>query len=445
MTYLDIKGKYPEFIYDKYEIIEDDDSFKITYYFEIVNLKKFTPSLIINKKDITNENINKDFLNDLVFHLGLVELVSYWKCAMPHKVIIKCGYLNEKQIKWFKKLYYYGLGEFFYQNNIDISIDDFMDIDCLGNKTDYSVNYEGKGNLIPIGGGKDSLVTLSLLKDYYEDNTAFVINPKKAHLDSIKVTDYEDKKIFVTRNLDKGIMELNKEGFLNGHTPFSAMVSFTSLLIAYLTGKKYIILSNENSANEANVEGTNVNHQYSKSYEYECDFNNYVNDYFKVDIQYFSLLRGLSELQIAMLFARHEEYFKAFKSCNVGSKDENWNWCCSCAKCLFVYIILSPFLSKEQLIDIFGEDLFAKEELLDIFLELTGHSDHKPFECVGTYEEINYAISRVIEKGGDLPYLLDYYQKHFPLTKESDLLKRYSDENNIPSEFDKVVRGEINE
>ena len=39
---------------------------------------------------------------------------------------------------------------------------------------------------------------------------------------------------------------------------------------------------------------------------------------------------------------------KIFKSCNVGSKSIPWNWCCDCPKCLFVYIILSPFLTKEE-------------------------------------------------------------------------------------------------
>ena len=444
MTYLDLKDKYSRFIYDKYEIKEEDNIYKITYYFEIEGLAKFNPSLEINKKDIVNKNINHDFLNDLVFHIGLVELISYWKCAMPKEVIINCGYLNEDQIQWFKKMYYYGLGEFFYQNNINISMSDFMFIKCLGKKNNYQVTYEGKGNLIPVGGGKDSLVTLSILSGEYDNNTAFVINPKKAHNESIEVTKYENKSIFVKRNLDKKIIDLNSEGFLNGHTPFSALVSFVSLLVAYLSNKKYIVLSNENSANEANVVGTNVNHQYSKSYEYECDFNNYVNEYFNIDIHYFSLLRPLSEIQIAYLFSKHKEYFKVFRSCNVGSKKEGWNWCCNCAKCLFVYIILSPFISKEELLDIFGEDLFAKESLLDIFLELTGNSDHKPFECVGTYEEVNYAIMKTINKyKGNLPYLLEYYQKHFSLTKECDILHRYNEENSLPLEYANLVRGEI--
>ncbi len=446
MTYSDIKNKYKAFIYDQYDILDKGDVWEIKYYFEIQDLAKFNPTLTIYKKDILNKRLNQDFINDLVFHIGLVEMISYWKSAMPYEVIIKCGYLDEEQISWFKKLYYYGLGEFLYQNNIDISEKDFMHITCEGIKKSYQVDFQGNGNIIPIGGGKDSIVTLNLLKDYLGQSSAYIINPKEVHLECAKIAGLTDATVIVKRTIDERLIALNKEGYLNGHTPFSSLVSFTSLLVAYLNNKKYIVLSNESSANESNVEGSKVNHQYSKSYEYENDFNNYVNKYFNVDIHYFSLLRPLSELQIASLFAKYKEYHQVFKSCNVGSKSLPWKWCCNCAKCLFVYIILSPFLSQEELINIFGEDLFTKENLLDIFLELTGNSDHKPFECVGTYEEVNYSISRVIEKNnGQLPYLLDYYQKHFSLVKENDLLKRFNDENNVPKEYLDIVRRAIDE
>lgn len=442
MNYLDLKDKYNKFIYDKYEIIDNDDKLVLLYFFKIEGLADFNPSFEILKKDIVNDNINKDFLNDLVFHIGMVELISYWKCAMPKDVVINAGYLNEDQIKWFKKLYFNGLGEFLYQNRIDILEDDLMNIECKGKKKDYSVEYNGKGNLLAVGGGKDSIVAINLLESMRNDNTLYVINPKEAHLKTIELSNYD--AIILKRNIDPKIMELNKKGYLNGHTPFSSLVSFVSILTAYLANKKYIVLSNENSANEANVKGTNINHQYSKSYEYENDFNNYVKTYFKVDIHYFSMLRGLYELQIAKIFSKYPEYFHVFKSCNEGSKNETWNWCCNCPKCLFVYIILSPFIEKEELISIFGEDLYEKQGLLKTFIELLGKGAHKPFECVGTYKEVNLAVSMAIRKNdGNLPYLLDYYKKHYALINNEDLLTSYNEKNNIPKEFDEIVRSEI--
>ena len=218
--------------------------------------------------------------------------------------------------------------------------------------------------------------------------------------------------------------------------------------MAYLTGKKYITLSNEGSANESTVIGTKINHQYSKTYEFESDFNNYTKKFFNIDIMYFSFLRPLSELQIAMLFSQYKKFHKVFKSCNVGSKSIPWTWCCNCAKCMFVYIILSPFLNKDELVEIFNEDLYDKESLLNYFIELTGNSLTKPFECVGTTREVRFCISYVIKKliseNKKLPYLLNYYYENYELSDTSvDILEEFNLENNLPEKFTYMLKEEL--
>ena len=437
----DLRNKYKEFIYEKYEIKEREKEYEITFYFNIPNLTTFEPKIIIEKQHITNENINREFLDYLVFNIGLVELISYVKCTCSPNIIIKCGYLDDNQKNWFKKLYYNGLGEFLYRNNINISEQDLFNITTTQEKKEYKINYNGKGNLIPVGGGKDSNVTLELLKG--EENTCFIINPKGANIECANISGYNT--ITIKRILDKKIIELNKEGFLNGHTPFSAIVAFTSFLCAYLSNKKYIVLSNEDSANQSTVLGTNINHQYSKTYEFENDFNEYTKKYFNIDIKYFSLLRPLTEFQIGMLFSKIEKYHKTFKSCNLGSKGETWEWCSHCPKCLFVYTILSPFLYKEKLINIFGSDLFEDETLLETFQELLGYKETKPWECVGTYEEVRYAISLLIKKleNEKLPYLLEYYKNNYPLFLEEKFETKYNNQNNLEEHFEKIIKEAI--
>ncbi len=446
MNYQELREKFQTFEYNGFDIVRDNDALRIKYYFNIPGLTEFNPTLTIDNKYIRNNNVDEEYLKYLVFHVGMVEIISYWKSCMPKKLIVRCGYLNDEQKAWFKKLYYYGLGEFMYVNKINLSLSEFLDIVVEGEEKNYNPVFNGVGNLIPVGGGKDSCVSMNLLKSSYDINDCVTINPKEAHLACIDVGGYRDKHIIIKRTIDGRLLQLNTEGYLNGHTPFSALVSFVTLLVAYLSNKKYIILSNESSANESNIEGTKINHQYSKTYEYENDFNNYVNKYLKIDIKYFSLLRPLTELQIAYLFSRYKEYHPVFKSCNVGSKGEKWNWCCNCPKCLFVYIVLSPFLPKEEMVSIFKEEMFSKENLLETFLELTGNSTNKPFECVGTYEEVNYAISRTIENyQGELPYLLKYYKEHFELVPENGILKSFNNENNLPEQFIDIVRNAINE
>ena len=436
MNFEELRSKYQEFIYDKYEIEDNQDTVKITYYFEIPGLTTFTPSYEI-KKSYLKKDIDS-FSEYLIFHIGLVELISYYKCVCPKKVIINAGYINDEQISFFKKLYYYGLGEFLYINNIDISYDNLMDIEVNGEYKSYNVDYHGEGNLIPVGGGKDSCVSLELLKNM--NNNPFIINPKQVHLDCAYAAGYSDSDIItIKRNLDRKIVDLNKEGYLNGHTPFSALVSFVTYLMAYLTNKRYIVLSNEDSSNESTVIGTKINHQYSKSYEYENDFNEYTKKFFNIDITYFSFLRPLKEVQIALLFSEFKKYHKIFKSCNVGSKETPWVWCGKCAKCLFVYIILSPKLYKDELIDIFGKDLYEDETLLPIFKELIGDALTKPFECVGEIKEVRYALSKTISKLDNLPYLLKYYKDNYEMVDEP-LESNYNENNNLPDEYAEILK-----
>ena len=435
----ELRTKYPDFIYENYEIIETKENYEITFYFNIPNLTTFEPKLIIEKENVKNND--KNFIEYIVFNIGLVELISYVKCTCSKNIKINCGYLDECQIKWFKKLYYNGLGEFLYRNNINIKEDELFNITTTNEKKEFNVEYNGQGNLIPVGGGKDSNVTLELLKE--EDNTCFIINPKGANIECANISGY--KTIKIKRILDKKIIDLNNQGFLNGHTPFSAIVAFTSYLCAYLLNKKYIILSNEDSANQSTVLGTNINHQYSKTYEFENDFNEYTKKYFNIDIKYFSLLRPLTEFQIGMIFSKIEKYHNTFKSCNIGSKGDTWNWCCNCPKCLFVYIILSPFLYKEKLINIFGNDLYEKKELLETFEELLGYKETKPWECVGTFEEVRYAVSLLIKKleNQKLPYLLEHYKNKYPLFLDEKFETKYNNQNNLDEHFEKIIKDAI--
>lgn len=447
------REKYKEFYYNSYSINEDDAAIYLEYEFEIPGLTKFTPKLSILKKEMQFKSLENNYVKNMVFNIGLIELISYWKSTCSPKIIIKCGYLNEEQINWWKKLYFYGLGELLYTNNIKTNINDLLDIKCLESSKEIisneNIEDNFEGYIVPIGGGKDSVVTLETLKIDRDQDYCLIINPKPVTLKCAEIAGLGYNNIIeIKRSIDQNLIELNKKGFINGHTPFSAMLAFVSYFVAYLLSKKYIALSNENSANESNVVGEKINHQYSKSFEFECDFEDYAEKYLKMPIKYFSFLRPLNELQIAKIFSKHEKYHKVFKSCNVGSKEKEWKWCLNCAKCLFAYIILSPYLYENKLVSIFGADMFENKDLLEIFIELTGNGENKPFDCVGTYEEVNFAISKTIEnielRNETLPYLLQYYKNNYKLVDtKDDITKRYNNENNLNEEQNEILRKEV--
>ena len=446
------REEYKEFHFKKYLIYDDKNAIYMQFIFDIPGLVSFNPKLKILKKNLKFKDIKSQYVQNMVFHIGMIELISYWKSTCSPNVIIECGYLNQEQINWWKKLYFYGLGELFYTNNIETNINDFMKIKCTteeNNITYDKIDDFSDGYIIPIGGGKDSVVTLEVLKVDRKKDYTLIINPKKTTLECAKIAGFDSNNIIeVYREIDSNLIELNKKGFINGHTPFSAMLAFVSYFIAYLLSKKYIALSNENSANESNVVGKKINHQYSKSFEFECDFEEYSNKYLKAPVKYFSFLRPLNELQIAKIFSRLDKYHAIFKSCNVGSKEKEWKWCCNCAKCLFAYIILSPYLYKNKLVSIFGEDMFENKALLSIFIELTGKGETKPFDCVGTFEEVNFAVSKTIEniqeQKKELPYLLKYYKENYGLVEtKNDITKRYNEENNLNKEQNEILRKEV--
>ncbi|MDR0532184.1 MAG: hypothetical protein LBG83_09000 [Oscillospiraceae bacterium] len=217
--------------------------------------------------------------------------------------------------------------------------------------------------------------------------------------------------------IDAALLQRNAEGYWNGHTPFSAIVAFLGLYGAYLVGAGELVLSNEASANEPSVPGTKINHQYSKSYAFERDMNDYIGRRFGLPVRYFSLLRPFHELQIAKQFAALPQYHFAFKSCNVGSKQNVW--CCKCAKCLFVYLMLAPFLPTERMFDIFGENLLRSPDLQEDLLALVGGTNQKPFECVGTVKEARAAIELLC--GNDV--------------SARRLLRAFNNEHCVPEEF----------
>jgi hypothetical protein len=500
MNKVDIfRKKYSEFIYKSYSWKISRGNLNISFDFEIepdgstpsLQVIKFHPKILIKNvnpqfvKRIENEVLNpvrnRKFLNgvnNLVFNLGLIELLSYWKAICSPEIIIEAGNLNKEQINWWKDLINRGMGQFFYENRINFRKPHFIKITSSSSKCVQKsaiaknwTNFIDKKNkknrvLVPIGGGKDSTVTLEILKKHFQIK-CFSLNSNEAAQKIIKIGDCKNP-IIVKREIDKRLLELNRKGFLNGHTPFSAYLAFLSSLLAAIFDTKYIAFSNERSSNEGNVKylGRIINHQYSKSFDSEQKFRKYSKKYLAKDVEYFSFLRPLYEIQIAKLFSKYPKYFNIFLSCNEafktysGIKKPSGKWCGRCPKCLFVFMVLYPFIDKDKLIKIFGENLFdpegklsasygARKKMLALMLELIGERKFKPFECVGTKKESLVALYLSWKKDEKrkikMPFLLKYFEnkilpKYPNLEKEAKkIMNSWDNRNNLNINFRKVL------
>ena len=442
--YTELSQKYPHFVYQQYSyhivdqkleggftyVINDDAGTSAFEFFSAFSI------------DYVGSAVEPDTdLDALVFTLGMAEALSYWKLTCAPTITAACGQLDTWQIDWWKHLITDGLSEFFYLNDIHDWDANRLQILSTGSacRPPKSRTYSTEQTLVPIGGGKDSITSLAILEGH-RDIIPIVMNPIAASMSMIEHSGYATY-ILIRRTLDKQIVQLNKQGFLNGHIPFSAVLSLYTMIAARSYGISDIALSNESSANEPTILGTNINHQYSKSLRYERDINRYADKYLDADIRYFSLLRPLNEYQITKIFSQSSEaVLTLFRSCNKGSKQGVW--CKKCPKCLFTYIMMSAHLSTEKMLSIFGSDLLEDPDLTGYFLSLTGQRTEKPFECVGTIEEVNAAVEVISKKRKKTPLLLQGWDTAL-VTKTAAQLYASWEAHDLPDIYVPLVKQKL--
>ncbi|MCC3862585.1 hypothetical protein [Pseudemcibacter aquimaris] len=322
--------------------------------------------------------------------LHLAAGISYYKAYCPRDIRVENHRMTKEEADFFFKFYRHGLGEFSVENNIDLS--GVIRFPVTSNHHLGASDIElPSSSVVPIGGGKDSVVSLEVIKAAGKPHHMIAINAGRPILEVMDAAGGD--AIHIKRTLDPALFELNEKGAMNGHVPITGILSFVMACGAILYGYDSVVMSNEGSASEGNMEfaGIEVNHQYSKSLEFELDFEEYIRLTALKNFKYFSLLRPLNETGIAALFSGLTHYFDTFKSCNrnfhIDEGERKYGWCCDCPKCRFVFLALSPFIKRDRLIDIFGKNMLVDMTQEDGFRELCGLKGHKPFECVGEIEE----------------------------------------------------------
>ncbi|MBT0773066.1 hypothetical protein KIH74_29250 [Kineosporia sp. J2-2] len=333
--------------------------------------------------------------------LFLLTGVSYYKAGAPPVVDLGETALTATELGFLKTFYLDGLGEFAYRNGIDL-----RDLEFVAGQLERtaSAGYTPRRNspLVPFGGGVDSIVSVEQIRPHTDDAALFVVTRPGDRFDAIEepaaITGWP--VVRAERSIDPVVLRSRELGFLNGHVPVTGIISAITVLAAVLEGRDAVVLSNEWSASSATLydHGRPVNHQFSKSETFEAGFREVLAGALGDGLEYFSLLRALSEVWIAERFAEQPQYFDHFRSCNkaflIDTTKRFDHWCGVCDKCAFIDLVLAPFVSKEDLQKIFavaGEPL-QKPELLDTFRRLLGFvPDAKPWECVGDVSESRVA------------------------------------------------------
>ncbi|MEN4480004.1 hypothetical protein [Mycolicibacterium cosmeticum] len=349
--------------------------------------------------------------------LALTCSLSYYKAAAPPRIEIAFP-THEFEKSYLRRLVEGGLGEFAYRNDLPAALSPEV-TGPQAEATEIATDTwdPGATPLVPVGGGKDSVVSIEAFRRHGVKPVLFSVNRYDPIDRCIEVSGLDS--VHVRRSIDRRLIEANANGAHNGHVPVTAINSVIGLIVADANGFGPVVLSNERSSNVGNVEwlGRDINHQWSKSIAYETLLRDTLAQYGCNPDRYFSLLRGLSESQIADRFATCTDYFGVFTSCNrlfaLDPARRATSWCGHCPKCQFVFVLLAPRLGRARLEEIFGTNLFGDPTQRDGIADILGLGVHKPFECVGEYYEAAEAMLTVLDDDSwhGLP-LIDEFGSH---------------------------------
>jgi hypothetical protein len=343
--------------------------------------------------------------------LFLLAGVSYYKTAAPPVIDLGETALTATEENFLRDFYLHGLGEFAYRNNLDLTSIDFRASRAPIQAPSPPASHRNRA-LVPFGGGIDSIVTVEQVRKH-ADVALFVVSRPGDLFDAIEgpaaVTGLPIVR--AEREIDPQLLRSAELGFLNGHVPVTGILSAIAILAAVLEDRDAVVMSNEWSASVPTLEyqGRPVNHQYSKSEEFEAAFRAVLAATPGPLPEYFSWLRDRTELWVGQEFARLTPYHSTFRSCNKAFYTERarrfTHWCGECDKCVFIDLILAPFLPADALRQIFavtGEPL-TNPALAGKFRSLLG-AGAKPFECVGEVTECRAAVllaARRPDRAGD--------------------------------------------
>lgn len=340
--------------------------------------------------------------------------VSYWKTSAAPRILVEGG-LSALERDFLADVYLHGLAEFAYVNGLDLS-----DVVVEGEPREVApvaaATTPGRP-LIPFGGGIDSIVVVEETRRRHPDAVLFVANTSDVLFAPIEETAVVAglPVLRARRRLDPLVLASRERGYLNGHVPVTGVLSAIAVLVAVAHGRDSVVMSNEHSASEPTAlraSGVLVNHQWSKGLEFESRFRELLAATV-TGVDYHSALRPYSELWVALRFADLAEYHHAFRSCNrafhIDAGLRRDRWCGECDKCCFIDLILSPYLSREQLETIFdGREPLSRDDLEGRFRSLLGEVGRpKPLECVGDEGECRRATLLAADRAdrADTPLL----------------------------------------
>jgi hypothetical protein len=324
--------------------------------------------------------------------------VSYYKSGLAPAIRFQQRNTGSALGRFLQQLYVSGLAELGYVNGIDVAARVRFPSPGGHDLPDPVPLVLPARALVAVGGGKDSLVGLDLARRAGMEPQAICVGDSPLIGETVSALGLP--LLQIRRELAPELAAMNRAGAWNGHVPVTAINSAILLCAALLYGFRQVVFSNERSADEATLtapDGTEVNHQYSKSSAFESALRDVLTRTISPGLEYFSILRPFSELGVVQRFSTMTNCHRVFSSCNrnfhLDGPRLQGRWCRDCPKCRFAALSLAVFLGPSEVVAIQGGDLLNDEKQEDGFRALCRLGRDKPFECVGEAGESRAALA----------------------------------------------------
>lgn len=397
-----VRGLPRTFIFDRYEF--NESTREAAFYYNFDNFDTFVERTVFAEAADYDDAVLQKVLSLAFLLIG----TSYCKIYPGVKVQFTTLKIDQWQADFLNKVYQEGMSQYAFENSL--TRDDLAHFTANSESETTGAVYQGQGTLSLQSGGKDSLLTAQLLAKKDQPFDSLYVASRGKHYPKF-LDDLPGQLHVAERQLDLTSLKKHADsGGLSGHIPVTFVVLSLSLIQAVLLNKKTVLASIGHEGEEPHdwIGDLPVTHQWSKTWQAEQLFAEYVRRYISPDIQVGSPLRKYTELRIAELFSENawEKYGHLFSSCNVanyrqGNDNSTLGWCGNCPKCANSFLLFAAFLPPQELTSLFaGEDLFQKPSLEHTFKGLLGVDGvMKPFECIGEIDELRYAYGLAQQKG----------------------------------------------
>jgi len=362
---------------------------RMEFFYEIDGQK--TSVLLMAKRfQFTLDKVN----DKIAYYLGYSYLIDIIHMVFPEKV--EAMYRPPGKEFW-DNMITNVVGEALIRWDAPASILRDIKFEFQGTAPDYEVpldcTFIDNSCLVPIGGGKDSIVTYELAKKIYKETFTTSVQAPGHNWDEIAPMIKKLKCIEMFDSYENMPLLSSFQPITSGNAIFN--YSMIALLVAREFRTSEIIFGNDKSVNnEYEWQGIFINHMFDKTPEYRDRLNKFVSENIVEGYNFSSLIENMTGTEVAKELSKYPEYYEHLCSCNHANiKRYGYNGQCgSCLKCMYTYLCICNAGDKKYANEIFG-DMSNHYELMEQLVK-----DEFRDDCFGDLEECKALIKSLKEE-----------------------------------------------